>query len=107
MAGAAEGVEGAAGARARRRAQQVGQVVPQQVAQPPLGDAGQVEAAAPFGEPHPEVVGLDEARVPAGFRGEVGQPQVVQYLPADQHGERGARGKVKLGQERRRGRGRY
>ncbi len=96
--GAAEGVEGAAGARAAWRAQQVSQVVPEQVAQPPLGDAGQVEVAAPLGEPHPEVAGLDEARVPAGFRGEVSQPQVVQDLPGDQHGERGARGKVKLGQ---------
>ena len=95
---AAEGVEGAAGARAVRGAQQVGQVVPQQVAQPPLGDAGQVEVAAPFGEPHPEVVGLDEARVPAGFRGEVGQPQVVQHLPGHHGRERGAGGKVKLGQ---------
>jgi hypothetical protein len=95
---AAEGVEGPAGARAAWRAQQVSQVVPQQVAQPPLGDAGQVEVAAPLGEPHPVVVGLDEARVPAGFRGEVGQPQVVQNLPGDQHGERGAGGKVKLGQ---------
>ena len=36
---AAEGVEGAAGARAAWRAQQVSQVVPEQVAQPPLGDA--------------------------------------------------------------------
>ena len=95
---AAEGVEGAAGARAGRGAQQVSQVVPQQVPQPPLGDAGQVEVAAPLGEPHPEVVGLDEARVPAGFRGEVGQPQVVQHLPGHHGRERGAGGKVKPGQ---------
>ena len=40
-------------ARAAWRLQQVSQVVPQQVAQPPLGDAGQVKVAAPLGEPHP------------------------------------------------------
>ena len=60
----ADRVEGAAGARAARGPQQVGQVVPDQVAQPALRDAGQVEVAAAFGEPHPEVVGLEEARRP-------------------------------------------
>ena len=53
-------VEGAAGARAARGPQQVGEVVPEQVAQPPLGDAGQVDVAHPAREQHPEVLGLEE-----------------------------------------------
>jgi hypothetical protein len=60
-------VEGAAGARAGRGPQDVGEVVPDEVAQPPLGYAGQVNAAGTVAELAPEVLGQDVAGL-AGLR---------------------------------------
>lgn len=60
-------VEGAAGAWAGRGPQDVGKVVPNEVAQPPLGYAGQVDAAGTVAELASEVLGEDVASL-AGLR---------------------------------------
>lgn len=60
---AAQEVHRLGAARAGGRAQHVGDVVPETVAQPPLGDAGQVNVAGAVWEAHPEVLGLDIAAI--------------------------------------------
>ena len=79
-------VEDAAGAGRLRRLQQPGQVVPDQVPQPALRDAGEVEMAAPVRKPDPEVVGLDESGVAGIGRGVVDQPQLALDLLGDRAG---------------------
>ena len=80
-------VEDSAGAWAPGRSHQPGQVIPHQVTQPALRDAGQIEMAGALIEPHPEVVGLDEPLVLRLRRGVVDQPQFVQDLLRDRTGE--------------------
>ena len=76
-------VEDAAGAGRLRRLQQPGQVIPDQIPQPALRDAGEVEMAAPVRKPDPEVVGLDESGVTGIGRGVVDQPQLALDLLGD------------------------
>jgi hypothetical protein len=84
-------VEDAAGAGRLRRLQQPGQVIPDQIPQPALWDAGEVEMAAPVRKPDPEVVGLDESGV-AGIGGRVvDQPQLALDLFADRGPASGSR----------------
>ena len=83
----ADSVEDAAGAGRLRRLQQPGQVIPDQIPQPALRDAGEVEMAAPVWKPDAEVVGLDESGV-AGVGGRVvDQPQLALDLLGDRAGE--------------------
>jgi hypothetical protein len=70
-------VERPAAARAARRAEDAGEVVPGQVAQPPLGDPGQVDPAGPVVQPPPEVPGEDVAVVPGLLRPQVEAPDSV------------------------------
>ena len=66
--GAPRVVEGAARARAGRGPQDIGEVVPDKVAQPPLGDPVQVDAPGAVAELPPEVPGEDVAGL-AGLPG--------------------------------------
>ncbi|WOX26369.1 hypothetical protein [Streptomyces solicathayae] len=68
--GAAHLVEGASSAGALRGPEPFGKVVPEQVAQPALGDGGDVEVALGVLEAPSEVIGLQEAGV-LGVRGTV------------------------------------
>ncbi|MFJ9712854.1 hypothetical protein [Streptomyces sp. NPDC101234] len=79
-AGATHEVHRLGAARAGGRAQQVGDVIPQEVAQPLLGDAGQVDVAGAVREAHPEVLGLDVAGIPGVGGGEVDLPQGLLHL---------------------------
>jgi hypothetical protein len=63
-------LEGAPSAWATRGAQDLGQVVPEHVPQPPLRDARDVEVAHRVDEAATEVIGFDEAGV-AGVQGAV------------------------------------
>ena len=81
--GAAHLVEGAPGAGALWGTQPLGKVVPEQVAQPPLGNGGDVEVALGALEASSEVIGLQEAGV-LGVRGAVvDAAQTVDDLPDD------------------------
>ena len=79
-ASAAHEVHRLGAARAGGRAQHIGDVIPQEVAQPPLGDAGQVDVAGAVREAHPEVLGLDVAGVPGVGGSEVDLPQGLLHL---------------------------
>ena len=68
QAGPPHVVEGRAAARAARRPQHAGEVVPEQVTQPPLGHPGQVDAAGAAGQPPPEVLGEDVSLLPRLLR---------------------------------------
>ncbi len=81
--GPADLVERHRRAGAARGAHQAGQVVPEQVTQPALGDGGQVDVAGAMREADTEVVGLDEPGVPGLGRREVDQPQVMEHRLGD------------------------
>jgi hypothetical protein len=76
-------VERPAAARAARRAEDAGEVVPGQVAQPPLGDPGQVDPAGPVVQLPPEVPGEDVAVFPGLPRRQVEAPDRVRDRPRD------------------------
>ncbi|MFF9100085.1 hypothetical protein ACF1AU_05775 [Streptomyces rubrogriseus] len=61
--GAAHLVEGASGTGALRGTEPLGEVIPEQVTQPPLGNGGDVEVALGVLEASSEVIGLQEAGV--------------------------------------------
>ena len=79
-------IDRAGAARASRRSQQAGDVVPGQVPQPALRDAGQVDVAHAVREQHPEVLGLQEPGLLRLVRGEVDQAKLVQDLLDDRPG---------------------
>jgi hypothetical protein len=79
-------VEGAAGARAGRGPQDIGEVVPDKVAQPPLGDPVQVEAPGAVAELAPEVLGEDVA----GLAGLPGRDVEGVQAAGDGRGDAGA-----------------
>ncbi|MFE2938499.1 hypothetical protein ACFXKG_05400 [Streptomyces sp. NPDC059255] len=77
-------VEGARAARALGGLQPVGDVVPEEVPQPPLRDGGEVKVAVPLREADAEVLGLDVAgllRLPGS---EVDDPQLGEGLVEDE-----------------------
>ncbi|WP_436950011.1 hypothetical protein [Streptomyces sp. SudanB52_2052] len=81
--GAAHLVEGASGTGTLRGTEPLGEVVPEQVAQPPLRYGGDVEVALGVLEASPEVIGLQETGV-LGVRGAVvDTAQTVDDLPDD------------------------
>jgi hypothetical protein len=82
-AGPPQVVKTAGGARAARRLQQPGQVVPGQVPKPALPDPGQVEAAGAAREPHPEVLGVQRPALAGLVRRAVDPPQLAGDLGAD------------------------
>jgi len=79
-------VEGAAGPRAGRGPQDVGEVVPGKVAQPPLGDPVQVDAPGAVAELAPEVLGEDVA----GLAGLCGRDVEGVQAAGDGGGDAGA-----------------
>ena len=71
---AAQTIERSATSRCPLGAQLFSQMLPQQVSQPPLGNAGQVEGAARHGKSRPEVVGFGEAGILGVGRAVVDHP---------------------------------
>lgn len=76
-------VEWSPAPRALGVSQHVGSVVPEHVAQPPLGHAGQVVVAAALAEPSAEVIGFDESRVAGVGLAVVDAPQALDDRPCD------------------------
>ncbi|MFK4687231.1 hypothetical protein [Streptomyces pristinaespiralis] len=81
--GAAHLVEGASGAGALRGSEPLGEMVPEQVAQPPLRYGGDVEVALGVLEASPEVIGLQEAGVLCVRGAVVDAAQTIDDLPDD------------------------
>ncbi len=73
-------------------------MVPEQVPQPALRNAGQVVVALAAAETAAEVAGLDEAGLPAVVLGVVDHPETVQDLADDHADPAGAGGQVDAGQ---------
>jgi len=86
-AGPAQVVSGPLAAGPLGGAQHGRQMVPEEIAQPALGDAGQVEVTESLREADPEVLGFDEAGVAGRCGRVVDQPQRVAHLPHDHAGE--------------------
>ena len=76
-------VEGAPAARAARRSQDAGKVIPDQAAQPPLGHSGQVDAAGTAGQLPPEMLSEDVAVIPGLLRRHVETPEGAGDCPRD------------------------
>ena len=85
----ADPVDDAAGAGTAWRLQQSGQEIPDEVPQPLLRDAGQVDLATTIWKPHAVVIGFNEPGDLRLGRGEVDQSQFVQDVFDDGVGEIG------------------
>ena len=96
QAGPPHVVEGPPAARAGRGPQHAGEVVPEQVPQPPLGHSGQVDADGAAGDLAPEVLGEDVAGLAGLLRRHVKGLQA----PGDRMGDEDALPAGRLAQPR-------